>query len=69
MTGTMISSIKTVDVMIRSRCWMATSPEGFITTRLQPLSSSRAGIARRADRIFLIVRTFFELVQFGLCRE
>lgn len=42
MTGTMMSSISTVDMMIRLRCCTATSPDGESSTALHPESSGRA---------------------------
>ncbi|MNI48570.1 hypothetical protein D3C73_1031380 [compost metagenome] len=44
MTGTMISSIKPVEMMIRLRCCTATSPDGESSTALHPASNGRAAI-------------------------
>lgn len=41
-TGTMISSISTVEMTIRLPCWRAISPAGSRTTRPQPESSGSA---------------------------
>ncbi|BDD66364.1 hypothetical protein Sj15T_13850 [Sphingobium sp. TA15] len=44
MTGTTISSISAVEIRIRSRCCIAMSPDGFITTQSQAVSgSARSG--------------------------
>ena len=47
-TGTMISSISTVDRTIRSPCWRATSPAGSSTTSPQPDKKGSAASSGRS---------------------
>jgi hypothetical protein len=41
-TGTIIISIRIVDMTMRSRCWAAISPDGDTTTILHPASPRRS---------------------------
>ncbi len=56
MTGIMMNNIRTVEMMTRSRCWMATSPDGFKTTALQPPSNARSGSSAIKRKRFKAVR-------------
>jgi hypothetical protein len=45
-TGMMMINISTTEIMMRSRCWRATSPEGENSTASQPdKSRTKAGIS------------------------
>jgi hypothetical protein len=46
-TGTMMSSISAVEMTIRRACWLAMSPEGFITTVLHPANKAQEAGAIR----------------------
>src|SRR6218665_1510893 len=54
-TGTMMSSIRLVAVMMRSPCWAAISPGGLSTMVSQPASASSADRARRGRQSSLRV--------------